>query len=66
MPGQIKALIDTIIKRRSKGNRSIEMIAETKFILKGVDPNRFDATSADDPSVIARVKAIAEEMGVSV
>jgi len=66
MAGNIKQTIDTITTKRSKGNSAITMITQTKFILQGVDPDRFNATSPDDPAVIAKVKAIGLEMGVSV
>jgi hypothetical protein len=42
------------------------LTTKTKFILKGLNPDRFDANSPDDPVVIARVRAIGAEMGVSV
>ena len=66
MAGQIRIILDTIIERRSKGNSTIALTTKTKFILKGINPDRFDRTSADDPAVIAKVKAIAAEMGVSI
>jgi hypothetical protein len=65
MAGQIRNIIDTIIERRSKGNPTIALTTKTKFILKGVNPDRFDRASADDPAIVAKVRAIAAEMGVS-
>jgi hypothetical protein len=59
-------MIETIISRRSKGNSTVALTTKTKFILKGVDPDRYDRLSPDDPVVIAKVKAIGAEMGVSV
>jgi hypothetical protein len=64
MAGQIRNIIDTIIERRSRGNPTIALTTKTKFILKGVNPDRYDRASADDPAIIAKVKAIAAEMGV--
>lgn len=66
MAGNIKHMIDTITAMRSKGNSTVAMITRTKFILKGIDPDRFNAASPDDPFLIARVRAIGLEMGVSV
>lgn len=66
MAGHIKQMIDSIIERRSRGNATIALITTTKFILKGINPERFSATSPDDPVMIARVKAIAAELGVGV
>ncbi len=39
---------------------------KAKFIFKGVNPDRFDATSPDDPVVIDKVRAIAAELGIQV
>ena len=58
--------IDTITAQRSKGNLTIAMTTKTKFILKGVNPDRYHADSMDDPAVIAKVRAIGVEMGVGV
>jgi hypothetical protein len=66
MAGQIRRLIDTIIEKRSAGNAVLVVTTRTKFYLKGVDPNRYDRQSPDDPVVMARIKAIGAEMGVSV
>jgi hypothetical protein len=66
MAGNIRQMIDSIIDKRSKGNPTIALTTRTKFILKGVNPDRFSPQSADDPIVLAKVRAIAAEMGVSV
>jgi hypothetical protein len=66
MAGNIKRMIDAITEKRSKGNPTGALTTKTKFILKGLNPDRFDANSPDDPVVIARVRAIGAEMGVSV
>jgi hypothetical protein len=60
----IKKMIDTIIDQRSKGNPSVVGLTRTKLILKGIDPAKFTATSADDPAIIAQVKHIAVELNV--
>ena len=65
MAGQIKQLIDTIIRERSKGSSTVAMTTKTKMILKGVDPDTFNAGSPDDPKVIARVREIAREFGIA-
>lgn len=65
MPGQIKNAIDTIIQQRARGNPTIASTTKTKFILRGVNPDRYDASSPDDPTILGKVKAIATEMGVS-
>jgi hypothetical protein len=65
MAGQIKSMLQTIIEKRSRGNSTVALTTKTKFVLRGVNPDRFDAQSPDDPAVIAKVRAIAVEMGVS-
>ena len=66
MAGTIKSMIDAITAQRSKGNPTIALTTRTKFILKGVNPDRFNATSPDDPAVIEKIRAIGAQMGISV
>jgi hypothetical protein len=66
MAGQIRSMIDTIIATRSRGNPTVALTTRTKFILKGLNPDRFDHLSPDDPALIAKIRAIGAEMGVSV
>jgi hypothetical protein len=66
MPGTIKTMIDTIIDKRSKGNSTVAITTKTKFIIRGLDPDRFDYRSPDDPVLIAKVRAVGAEMGISV
>lgn len=66
MAGQIKGMIDTIIEKRSRGNPTIALTTKTKFILKGINPDRFGQGSPDDGAIMAKVRAIGAEMGVSV
>jgi hypothetical protein len=65
LAGKIKQAIDQIISERSKGNPTIATITKTKLVLKGIDPNRYSLTSEDDPAVIAKLKALAAELGIS-
>lgn len=62
MAGKIKEIIETIIQERSKGNPAIAEMTKAKFILKGVNPDKFDRFSADDPVVIDKLFTIAEEL----
>ncbi|OGJ94205.1 MAG: hypothetical protein A2487_07675 [Candidatus Raymondbacteria bacterium RifOxyC12_full_50_8] len=66
MAGQIKRLIDTIITQRAKGNTTIMYTTKAKLTLKGVNPDLFSDTSADDPETINRLKGIAAELGVTI
>jgi hypothetical protein len=62
MAGQIKALLDRIVVQLSKGDPVLASYVEVKLILRGVDPAKYTAESADDPAVIAKIRAIAHEL----
>ena len=64
MAGEIRALIDRIIKERAKGNPVIAITTETKIILKGVNSKQWHEGSNDDPKTLALLKEIAREFGV--
>lgn len=66
MAGKIKATIEQIIKQRSKGDPVIALTTKTKIILKGINPDKFSATSEDNPQVLESLRKIATELGVSV
>jgi hypothetical protein len=66
MPGRIKKLIDQIIQQKSGGKLVLANIVATKLILKGINPDKFDAASPDDPVIIGKVKQAAAEMGVTI
>lgn len=55
-------MIDAIIQDRSKGNPAIAEMMKAKFILKGVNPNKFDRSSADDPIIIEKLLTIAKQL----
>lgn len=59
-------MLDAIVAQRSKGSPTLAMTTKTKLILKGVNPDRYNSMSPDDPGVMARVRAIAAELGTSV
>lgn len=63
MAGKIKTLIERLIELRTKGDRGLVAPLKIKLIMKGVDPDLFDANSPDNPVVIQRVVTIAKEMG---
>lgn len=63
--GQIKVMIDQIIENRSKGNALLVSTTQTKLILKGFDPAKYDASSPDDPAVIARLRQVAADLNVT-
>ena len=66
MAGQIKRMLDSIIERRSHGNPTVAMTTKTKLVLKGLNPDRFNGASPDDPAIMDKVRAVAAELGMSV
>jgi hypothetical protein len=65
MPGQIKNMIDSIIKQRAKGNSTIEMTTKAKLHLKGINVDQFTPNSPDDPVVVTKLLDIAKELSVT-
>jgi hypothetical protein len=64
MSGRIKRMLDEIVQKKSGGKPVLVNVVMTKLILKGIDPSKFNASSPDDPVLIAKVTAVAHEMGV--
>ena len=65
MAGQIKEMLDQIIETRSRGDSFLALTTKTKLALKGINPEKYDLNSEDDPWVINKVKRMAKEMGVT-
>ena len=65
MAGQIKKMLDQIIETRSQGDSFLALTTKTKLVLKGVNPEKYDYNSEDNPWVINEVRRIAKEMGVA-
>lgn len=63
MPGKVKELIDQLIVLRTKGDHGLVAPLKIKLIMKGIDPDLFDASSPDNPAMIKKVITIAGEMG---
>ena len=66
MSGRIKRMLDEIVQKKSGGKMVLANVTMTKLTLKGLNPDSFTASSPDDPAIIAKVTAIAREMGVVV
>jgi hypothetical protein len=64
MAGKIRRIIDQIIKERGGGNPTLVTLTRTKLILKGFNPDKYTSLSEDDPAVLAKVTALAQELGV--
>lgn len=60
MAGKIKTLINAIILERSMGDLVIAEMTKAKLILKGINPDKFDDSSDDDPEIIDMLLCIAK------
>lgn len=66
MAGQIKEMLNTIIRQCAQGDPFVASLTKTKLTLKGINPDRYDGTTPDDAATIAKLKAIAKEMGIAI
>jgi hypothetical protein len=66
MSGTVKKVIDQIIAARANGNPTLVQTTKTKLILKGLNPDRYTHQTEDDSTSIAKVYAIAKEMGIDI
>jgi len=66
MAGRVKQLIDSIVAQRSKGNPAVAQAVKAKFVLKGINPDSFTASSADDPNVMKKLEMLAKELGAAI
>jgi hypothetical protein len=64
MAGAVRKMLDTIVEQRSKGSELLAGTTRTKLILKGLNPDKFSASSPDDPALVARVREVAAELNV--
>ncbi len=65
MAGRVKQMIDVIVSQRSKGNPAVAQALKAKFVLKGINPDSYSASSVDDQAVIAKLTILAKDLGVS-
>ena len=66
MAGQLKHLCERVIQERAKGSPTLLVTTRTKLLLKGIPVNDFHELSADDPTMIQRIRVAASEMGVHI
>jgi len=66
MAGKIKKMLDEIVAVKSGGHPTLMITAKTKLILKGLNPDKYDARSEDDPNIMKKVITTAREMGVAI
>lgn len=62
MAGKIKQIMDSIIYERSQGNSAIAEMTKAKLILKGLNPDKYDCNSDDDPIIIKKLLAIKRDI----
>lgn len=65
MAGQIHRMIQNIITQKSKGNAVIANSIKTKMYLKGIAVDKYTPASPDDYAVIAKIREVAKEFGVT-
>ncbi|MOA19656.1 hypothetical protein D3C78_1400540 [compost metagenome] len=65
MAGKVQALIDKILEKKAKGNPALIQLTKAKLVMKGIDPDKFNASSPDDPSVLDKLEKLAAEMGLA-
>lgn len=66
MAGKIKEIIDTIVDKRAGGNSTIANLTKSKIVMKGINPEKYDSSSPDDPAVIEKLVALAKELNVNI
>jgi hypothetical protein len=62
MAGKIKSMIDYIIKQRAQDNPMLERVIKTKLILKGINPNKYNLQSDDDPVIIKKLEIMLNDL----
>ena len=65
MPGKIKRMLDQIIEARAKGIKAVALSTQARLTLKGINVDQHTPYSPDDPAIIAKVRTIAAELGIS-
>jgi len=66
MAGTVRKIIERIKDQRSGGNSVVALTVETRLVLQGFDPQRFEYDTPDDAGRLARIRDIAAEMNVDV
>lgn len=64
MAGKIKKQLEAIILGVAKNNQTLINITKTKLVLKGLNPEKFNDQSPDDPIILEKIKQIAADFGV--
>lgn len=66
MAGKIRALIDEVIAKNSKGQSTLVYTTRARLVMKGIFPDKYTATSDDDPVIIGKLQEVARELGLDI
>jgi hypothetical protein len=61
MTGKIRCMLDAI-NRKEKDNPLMKNVIKAKLVLKGIDLNRLNAQSDNDPVLIAKFESLLKEL----
>lgn len=56
MQGRAKQLIDELVALRTNGNPSLAHFVRAQLMMRGINPDRIDASTPDDPRVITELQ----------
>jgi len=62
MSGNIREIIDTIIKGKLKENPLMGNVIKAKLVLKGINLNSLTPKSASDPVLMAKLESVMKEI----
>lgn len=63
--GKIKLILDAIIINRSKGNPAAAKAIKSKFLQKGLDPDRYSFDTPDNLILLKKLEKLAKRLGVA-
>jgi hypothetical protein len=61
MAGEVKRLIDELMRLRTKGNSMLEPFVRVNLMLSGIDPNQYTADSPSDPDAEQKVRKMIDD-----
>jgi hypothetical protein len=59
--GKTKALIDRLLRLRTKGNPALEHFVRVHLVLQGIDPAEHTTSSADNEDANRKLEAMIEQ-----
>lgn len=66
MAGKIRTVLEKIIEKKAQGNPTLIATTKTKLILKGINPDKFDYSTPDDPEILRKVETLARQLGIAI